>query len=133
MPSRQKREQRTRWLNKIWAVIVLLSCASIALFLLEHNSARRLGVGQGDAEAPDSTVFAAYGKSPSCISCHEDAYKLWRGSHHALAERSVNPALDSPAFQPIHKIRHGSQTSEARFEKGQFQLVTRGLGGEQQP
>jgi predicted CXXCH cytochrome family protein len=87
---------------------------------------------QTSPEAPDSAIFASYGKTPSCISCHQDAYQLWQGSHHALAERPINVALDSTAFEPPFKIRHGSQTSQARLTNGQFQVVTRGFGGDSQ-
>jgi tetratricopeptide (TPR) repeat protein len=81
----------------------------------------------------EATIFAAYGKSPSCKSCHEEAFKNWAGSHHALAERAVDPALDTPAFMPPHPISHGSQQSEARVVDGKFQLVTQGLSGTNQP
>jgi Flp pilus assembly protein TadD len=80
--------------------------------------------------APDSdaTIFATYGTSPTCRTCHEEAFKNWAGSHHALAERPIEPALDTPAFAPPHPISHGSQQSEARVTDGKFQLVTQGLG-----
>jgi len=81
----------------------------------------------------DAEVFAAYGQSPTCKSCHEEAFKNWAGSHHALAERAMDPALDDPAFTPPHPIHHGSQQSEARVVDGKFQLVTQGLGKTNQP
>lgn len=85
------------------------------------------------APITDATVFAAYGKSPSCQSCHEEEFKNWQGSHHALAERAVDPALDQTAFDPARTISHGSQTSTARVTAGQLQLVTQGLSGTNQP
>ncbi len=93
---------------------------------------------QPEASAPTPhaarlDVHAAYGKSPSCRSCHEEAYANWEKSHHALAERVMDPALDRGAFEPVHKIRHGTQSSEARMTNGVFQLVTTGLDGKVQP
>lgn len=81
----------------------------------------------------DAAVFATYGTSPTCKSCHEEAYENWERSHHALAERSLDPALDTPAFDPPWRITHGTQDSEARLVDGKFQLVTQGLGGTNQP
>src|SRR5437879_2903057 len=46
------------------------------------------------AKETDTAIFAAYGNSPSCKSCHEAEFQLWENSHHALAERPLNPALD---------------------------------------
>jgi len=74
----------------------------------------------------DAAFFATFGKSPSCKSCHEEAYANWESSHHALAERKLNPALDREAFDPAWKIKHGSQISFAHATNGQFQVVTLG-------
>jgi hypothetical protein len=78
---------------------------------------------------PDVEVFATYGTSPTCKSCHEEAYANWAKSHHALAERMVDAELDRGAFDPPRHIRHGTQSSEARATNGVFQLVTTGLSG----
>ncbi len=85
------------------------------------------------APVSDATVLAAYGKSPSCQSCHAEEFKNWRTSHHALAERAVAPAQDWAAFDPARRIPHGSQQSAARVAAGQIQLVTQGLSGTNQP
>ncbi|MEK7706499.1 MAG: tetratricopeptide repeat protein [Verrucomicrobiota bacterium] len=95
---------------------------------------------QSESRAPtpagrqdDATLFATYGTSPTCKSCHEEAYQNWERSHHALAERKVEAALDKPAFDPPHRISHGSQSSQARLVDGKFELVTRGPAGTNQP
>ena len=85
------------------------------------------------APGSDATVFAAYGKSPSCQSCHEEEFKNWKGSHHALAERAVDLKLDRTAFDPVRSIPHGSQQSASRVTDGRIELVTRGLSGTNQP
>lgn len=45
---------------------------------------------------PKHTSFA----STDCRSCHEDIYKSWSDSHHALAHRPVNAAAESAGFSP---------------------------------
>jgi Flp pilus assembly protein TadD len=81
-------------------------------------------------EPNDRSVFAAYGGSSSCKSCHEEEYRLWALSHHGLAERPINTNQDALAFAPTKPIRHGMQTSHAMATNGQFQLVTAALDGQ---
>ena len=81
----------------------------------------------------DAALFATYGTSPTCKSCHEEAYANWEHSHHALAERTVDAVLDKAAFVPPYRITHGSQVSQSRLVEGKFQLVTQGPGGTNQP
>jgi len=81
----------------------------------------------------DEAIFATYGTSTTCKSCHEEAYANWEHSHHALAERKIDPILDRAAFNPPHRILNGSQKSEARLVDGKFQLVTQGPGDTNQP
>lgn len=77
----------------------------------------------------DAAVFAAYGTSPSCRSCHEEEYRNWESSHHARAERPIEAARDTSAFQPPQRIAHGTQHSEARLAGGRSELITQGLSG----
>jgi predicted CXXCH cytochrome family protein len=77
---------------------------------------------------PAKTQISAYAGSASCRECHEKIYHLWKNSHHALAERELNPAIDRIAFDPPRTFRHGTQTSQARVADGRFEVVT--LGGE---
>lgn len=74
-----------------------------------------------------------YGKSPSCKSCHEEAYALWQNSHHAQAERIVDLHLDSGAFEPARQIRHGTQTSEVLRVENKLQFVTTEIDGQPKP
>src|ERR1041385_9109333 len=134
MSSRQNRKQQRSSPSRLSLILGMVVVAALLAGMFWYlSSTQTPTVGKADVEASDQKVFAGYGKSPSCISCHEDAYKLWQGSHHALAERAINPALDSSAFQNASQIRHGSQTSEVRVTNGQFQVITRGLGGQQRP
>ena len=84
------------------------------------------------ASGEDAAVFAAYGKSPSCKSCHEEAYRLWENSHHALAERLIDPAIDAPAFASHFRFSHGTQQSYVQNAAGKLQIVTTGIDGNRQ-
>jgi predicted CXXCH cytochrome family protein len=132
MSARQKREAkptpRTIWL---WIGGAILLCACGAFLLFRWKVGSEVSHSKNE-QISDAGIFAGYGKSPSCISCHEDAYKLWQGSHHALAERPLNPTLDSAAFRPGQRVRHGSQSSEFRLTNELFQVATRGFGGDAQ-
>jgi tetratricopeptide (TPR) repeat protein len=78
---------------------------------------------------PQEKVFADYAGSESCRACHAEAFEKWKGSHHGLAERAIDPQLDRAAFEPPRQIKTGSQVSEARTQEGRFQLVTQGADG----
>lgn len=46
--------------------------------------------------------------STDCRSCHEDIFKSWSDSHHALAHRPVDPHADADAFSPAQQVSlHG--------------------------
>ncbi len=76
---------------------------------------------------PEKKVFAQYAGAESCRECHASTFNEWKGSHHGLAERKIDPALDRSAFEPPREITTGTQVSEARMEYGRFQLITAGL------
>jgi predicted CXXCH cytochrome family protein len=42
--------------------------------------------------------------SGDCRSCHEDIFKSWSGSHHALAHRPVDARADADAFVPARDV-----------------------------
>ncbi len=118
--------------GKLFLAACLLACLMpLAIAVIIGTS--RWRVKPKPAPVSDATVFAAYGKSPSCQACHEEEFKNWQGSHHALAERAVDLKLARTAFEPTRSIPHGSQQSAARIAAGQIELVTRGLGGTNQP
>ncbi|MBM3841291.1 MAG: tetratricopeptide repeat protein [Verrucomicrobia bacterium] len=75
----------------------------------------------------DAATFAQYAGSQSCRDCHAAAFDNWQRSHHALAERAMDLALDKAAFDPAREIKHGTQASQASFTAGHFQLHTPGL------
>jgi tetratricopeptide (TPR) repeat protein len=77
------------------------------------------------------TSSAAWGGSPSCERCHEEAYKEWKTSHHANAQRELVPEQEGPAFTPRREIRHGTQISYADMRDGRPVLTTVGSDGKQ--
>ena len=81
----------------------------------------------------EAVVFARYAGSKACRDCHAKAFAAWEKSHHGLAERPVDPALDRPAFDPPRAIKHGSLTSSAREREGRFEVITQGADGKVQP
>lgn len=113
--------------------LALLFTVGAAIFLFSSRLPSKPADKLSTPTLTEADVFAAYGKSPSCRSCHEEAYANWEKSHHALAERRIDPALDQRAFDPARQIHHGTQFSEARMSNGGFQLVTAGLNGKVQP
>lgn len=82
------------------------------------------------AVVPDPVrTYAEYAGSASCRECHEAAYTAWETSHHALAERPMDPARDGEAFDPPRQLAHGSQHTTVGAAAGGFQVRTRGLSG----
>jgi len=75
----------------------------------------------------------AYAGSQNCCECHAQAFELWKNSHHALAERPVDEALDKAAFYPPREIKHASQTSKTQFSAGRMELVAAALDGRIKP
>jgi len=84
----------------------------------------------GSASSQASAPGGGYAGAESCQECHEEAYKAWRDSHHANALRDLMPELDGEAFVPERPISHGTQTSLATMQDGQYTLRTMGQNGE---
>ncbi len=56
------------------------------------------GCGRAPEPRPVAAAQAPVKKSTDCRACHEDIYKSWAGSHHALANREVDAQSDADAF-----------------------------------
>ncbi|MSU49073.1 MAG: tetratricopeptide repeat protein [Opitutus sp.] len=50
------------------------------------------------ASVPTPSPAATAFKSADCRSCHEEIFKAWSASDHALAHRAVDPKSDADAF-----------------------------------
>jgi predicted CXXCH cytochrome family protein len=96
--------------------------------------------GPGTAPAPDGTppvilepdhvVFGRYAGSESCRECHGEAFRSWNDSHHQLAERLPDEALDRAAFVPGRDFRHGTQETAVGVHDGHFTIAAPGLNGQ---
>lgn len=118
---------RTRAVLLIAVGLALLLGAAIAWLANSTTANRRSGKTPTSLDRlPDAELYARYGTSASCRSCHEEIYAQWEKSHHAQAERLVLADLDSDAFVPSRQLRHGGQTSELRATNQFFQIVTLG-------
>jgi len=77
--------------------------------------------------------YTAYAGSESCRDCHHAEYNMWKQSHHALAERPLQPAVDQIAFKPSRTITNGTQTATAQIQNDIYQIVTLGPDSNRQP
>lgn len=80
----------------------------------------------------DEKVFAEYAGSSSCRDCHIADYRTWQNSHHGLAERMPDAAMDKEAFEAGKDFKHGTQTTEVREKNGKFEVVTLGFGNKRE-
>ena len=136
MPVQPKRSaQRGRSRSSSWALYagLLLVLAVALIWAWSGLRSSPVNTGRLKPGPKDEAVFALYGGSPSCKSCHEEAYALWMHSHHARAERLIDPEIDGVAFQSHFKFSHGSNRDWVQTRDGQFEIVTAGIDGRQQP
>jgi len=135
-PTRKKTSRAGGSKLLVGAGVVLAVAAASVLFMRRGRHATLPAppppIGSNPVNS-DEQAFSAYGRSTSCKSCHEEAYRNWERSHHALAERNVDAMLDKPAFDPPWLITHGSQHSQARRVNGKPQLATQGPDASHQP
>ncbi len=69
-------------------------------------------VAVADVVQPDPHL-ANWHSPETCFECHQDVYHKWETSHHALAQRDLDPERDNAAFEP----------KEILDETGQVYLV----------
>ena len=74
-------------------------------------------------------LFTQYGGSESCRDCHAAEFNQWENSHHDLAERFVQPALDKAAFDPPRSFKDGTQSSSVNWSNGVAVITSIGLSG----
>jgi predicted CXXCH cytochrome family protein len=64
-----------------------------------------------------------------CVPCHRAEFVAWVGSHHALANRLVDPEKDEVAFVSRDRLLQGDFTTETSLENGKLTIRTSGPGG----
>ncbi len=55
----------------------------------------------------------------ACLECHADEFADWSGSHHAKANRRLDPALDESAFIPARELVEGDAAFRFEWKDGQ--------------
>jgi predicted CXXCH cytochrome family protein len=127
-------QKQTRPKLKYVVGCALLLSAAVASWILfrspRASESAKHGESTNSRAQSDAELFASYGKSPSCKSCHEEAFALWQNSHHARAEQAVNLDLDSGAFDPARLIQHGTQTTKVRRAENKLQFIATGVDGQ---
>ncbi|MCA9424686.1 MAG: tetratricopeptide repeat protein [Candidatus Omnitrophica bacterium] len=71
----------------------------------------------------------SYVGSQSCKECHEEIFREWGASVHALAERPIDEEREAPAFLPPKEIQVVDSTSKAFEKDGEFLIHTLGKDG----
>jgi Tfp pilus assembly protein PilF len=72
----------------------------------------------------DKTLFAGYGGSSSCAKCHQKEFELWSGSHHARAERPLEPTKDATAFTSSAGLTIGVDHLQPAIFSNHFYIIT---------
>ncbi|HUF61590.1 MAG TPA: ammonia-forming cytochrome c nitrite reductase subunit c552 [Verrucomicrobiales bacterium] len=113
------------------AVFVLLSQADRAKKSRPDDSARPQSRNPVAFDPPEeqSAAFARYAGSAACAGCHPEQFADWRHSHHGLAERPLDPALDLAAFDPPQTFRAGTVDATASIRDGVCQVESPGFDG----
>ena len=109
------------------SIAAFLGGAAILFFSSRARNSERTSGNQSPGRENEKQIYAAYGGSASCRECHEEEYRAWGTSHHALAERLPDAKLDSPAFVPASTLRHGTQETTFRRTGTRFEIVAPGL------
>jgi Tfp pilus assembly protein PilF len=108
--------------------IILLGVASVAaagivIYLAVHNRQRNTSA--------TPVVTASYVGASSCKACHEEAYKAWQGSQHALAMQHANGQTVLGNFNDA-KFSYGGIASTFFKRDGKFYVNTDGPDGKLQ-
>lgn len=132
-PPEKAKAGGRRWLI---AGVLLTAAAGLLAWMLRSKPGGSLtNTGERKPfELPDETqTFPTYAGSQSCRECHAGEFEKWQSSHHGLAERNPSAEMDRAAFDPPKSFTHGTQTSEARMNGADFEVVTTGFENHRGP
>src|SRR5688572_19963153 len=92
-------------------LFIMTVAAAVSLTACDRPENQVAPPASTQAIATSKPVFAAYAGSQSCRECHEPAHNDWLKSHHALAERAVDPAhgdvpMPGAPAEPVRVIGH---------------------------
>jgi tetratricopeptide (TPR) repeat protein len=120
------------WLS-IGAAFAVVAVAAALLHRGEESQPPADDTGVDSASREVDGRVNGYAGSASCRACHEDQHARWSTSHHALAERPFEAAVDHVAFTPPRAVAHGSLHSEVSVVEGEAQILTVGPDGDRVP
>jgi tetratricopeptide (TPR) repeat protein len=92
---------------RYWIAIGIAVVVGVAAFGVWRMHKHRRESTPTPIATNNGDVLATYAGSASCRDCHQAAYKNWQTSHHALAERAPQAALDDTAFEPPRSLPGG--------------------------
>ena len=89
--------------------------AELTAFPFSHDPARMQAIG------PEA-----------CVECHADEVAAWKRSHHAVANRPLDPVIDAPAFHPPREVEESGVTYRMLEQSGSFsmQVIDQGVVSE---
>ncbi len=135
-PAPSPKRGNGRWLLALLVALVISGALGFWItkkIASRRTSSRDASKSTASADIPkkqsDAEIFSAYAGSQTCRECHAPVFDLFTNSHHALAERPIDPKNDKRFFDPSHEIHHGTQTSFASFTNGPAQLRAASLEG----
>jgi len=113
------------------ACLWLTSCGEKKTPAQKEASSGPSAAQDGPVIPPDDVVHAQYAGSQTCKECHAEAHAAWQNSHHGMAERNYDAAMDGEAFEPKRTLKHGKQESETFLDAdGLAKVLTLGKEGE---
>ena len=118
---------------KLWLLItgsITLLAALGGTLVWEEPKKRAQESTEAVGDSSESGAAGGFAGSKTCARCHAGEFSAWQGSHHALAERKLDPELDRAAFEPARKVRHGSIESTVSVQDGRLDVTTLGSGGQ---
>src|SRR5690349_8679649 len=115
--SRPPKKSSSASRKHLASALVVMVCAASGLFWLwqrgperQQNLQKITSLAGGPFRLEDEKkVYAQYAGSASCRECHEEAFTVWKNSHHGLAEREPAASMDAAAFEPARSFHHGTQ------------------------
>jgi tetratricopeptide (TPR) repeat protein len=112
------------------SLIAIVAVVSISLLLAKNLSKPKIAE-KYEAQKPSSNEIAApakFVKSQVCAECHQEEYKLWRGSDHDLAMKIANEKTVLGNFKDAEFYYFGV-TSKFFSRDGKFMVHTDGPDG----
>lgn len=117
--------------------LLRLGAVAYAVGVIALIAASLTGCGEKKRPAGPTTVAAAVAQtSASCRECHEEIFKAWATTDHALANRPVDAKADAAAlasFQPPAGVGPGTAPELVLGHKPLWQPLLPAPGGRWQP